>query len=75
MSSETESALRAYLRQTPRQFLELCTAYLDHYHHERPHQALGNRSPVPIYGPQPAGRIVRRERLGGLINHYERTAA
>ena len=59
----------------PEQLLELFSAYLEHYHHERPHQALGNRCPVPLYGPQPAGPIVRRERLDGLLNHYERTAA
>ena len=59
----------------PTQLLELFAGYLEHYHHERPHQALGNRCPLPLHGPQPAGSIVCRPRLGGLINHYERTAA
>jgi putative transposase len=59
----------------PTQLLELFAAYLEHYHHERPHQALGNRCPVPFHGPQPAGPIVCRPRLSGLINHYERTVA
>ena len=30
---------------------------------------------IVCHGPQLAGPIVRRERLGGLINHYERPAA
>lgn len=49
--------------------------FLAHYHDERPHQGLGN---VPLSGSSPApgdGEIVCRERLGGLLKHYERRAA
>jgi len=50
--------------------------YLAHYHGERNHQGLGN---VLLRGsPEPAnenGRVQRRERLGGLLNFYHRTAA
>lgn len=49
--------------------------FLVHYHEERPHQRLGN---VPLSGLPPAsgdGVIVCRERLGGLLKHYERVAA
>jgi len=50
--------------------------YLAHYHGERNHQGLGN---VLLMGaPEPAnqnGRVRRRERLGGLLNFYHRTAA
>ena len=50
--------------------------YLAHYHGERNHQGLGN---VLLRGPpDPAnenGRVQRRERLGGLLNFYHRTAA
>jgi transposase InsO family protein len=49
--------------------------YLAHYHGER-NQGLGN---VLLRGsPEPAkenGRVQRRERLGGLLNFYHRTAA
>jgi transposase InsO family protein len=49
--------------------------YLAHYHGERNHQGLGN---VLLMGaPEPAnqnGRVRRRERLGGLLNFYHRTA-
>jgi putative transposase len=58
----------------------LISEYLVHYHEERPHQGIGNRPPKPH---QPArevsclsmDEIVRRERLGGLLKHYERKAA
>ena len=48
--------------------------YVEHYHVERCHQGIGNR---PIDGvPKPsAGVVLRRERLGGILSHYYRTAA
>jgi transposase InsO family protein len=50
--------------------------YMAHYHRERNHQGLGN---VLIDGEQQvvvgAGRIVRRERLGGLLSFYHRKTA
>ncbi len=48
--------------------------YMEHYHVERTHQGLGNRLIDGV--PEPgSGRIIRRERLGGLLNHYYREAA
>ena len=50
--------------------------YLAHYHDERNHQGLGNG--LLTGSPEPAnenGRVQRRERLGGLLNFYHRTAA
>jgi putative transposase len=50
--------------------------YLAHYHGERNHQGLDN---VLLKGARaPAnenGRVLRRERLGGLLNFYHRDAA
>jgi hypothetical protein len=50
--------------------------YMAHYHRERNHQGLGN---ALIDGEQQdvagAGRIVRRERLGGLLSFYHRKTA
>ena len=48
--------------------------YVAHYQAERPHQGLGNEL---IDGADPAGHgdVVVRERLGGLLNSYQRTAA
>ncbi len=50
--------------------------YLEHYHEERPHQGLGNR-PIELarLASRPAGSVNCRERLGGLLRSYERTAA
>jgi len=49
---------------------------LAHYYGERNHQGLRN---VLLRGsPEPAnenGQVQRRERLGGLLNFYYRTAA
>jgi putative transposase len=50
--------------------------FADHYNVHRPHRALGQ---VPPLGPGesavvPAGRVVRRDRLGGLIHEYAQVA-
>jgi len=48
--------------------------YLLHYHHERPHQGLGNRIPFPVLAhpdrPQHPDQLQRKSRLGGLLNSY-----
>jgi putative transposase len=52
-------------------------AYVDHYNKHRPHRALKLQSPQPREPPPTAaiGEIERRDRLGGLIHEYYRTAA
>jgi transposase InsO family protein len=47
--------------------------FVDHYHEHRPHQGLGNEliAGLPTTG---AGDVVARDRLGGLLRHYERAA-
>jgi len=55
--------------------------FVDYYHDFRPHQGLENVPPngAPLgEDPETAltpGDITRRERLGGLLKHYERRAA
>jgi putative transposase len=50
--------------------------FLAHYHLERNHQGLGNRLIVPdVAATQGHGRIVCRERLGGLLKYYHQSAA
>jgi putative transposase len=51
--------------------------YVDHYNTQRPHRALKLQPPQPREPPPPAtiGEIERRDRLGGLIHEYHRTAA
>jgi putative transposase len=51
--------------------------YLNHYHAERTHQGL---KAIPFPSPElsrgsPTGRILRRQRLGGILNFYYREGA
>ena len=53
--------------------------FVEHYHLERHHQGLDNQliTPPPL-APTPANDnspVVRRARLGGLLNYYHRRAA
>ncbi len=48
--------------------------YVEHYHYERTHQGLGNRL-IEGVPERKASRVVRRERLGGLLNQYYREPA
>ena len=50
--------------------------YVSHYHEERPHQGLGNEHIMPVSKePGSDAPLQRRERLGGILNHYHRHAA
>jgi len=50
--------------------------FLFHYHGERNHQDLGNCMIIPERAHAGnRGGIRRRERLGGMLNHYYRQAA
>ena len=45
--------------------------YVDHDNGARPHRALGLRPPAgPAAAARPAGEVVRRDRLDGLIHEY-----
>jgi transposase InsO family protein len=60
-----------------RQLQSVLVEYADHYNVHRPHRALGQ---VPPLGPSepvalvPVGRVVRPDRLGGLIHEYDQAA-
>ncbi len=50
--------------------------FVDHYHHERNHQGLGNQLILPPATPgRPHGPIQCRHRLGGMLKYYYRPAA
>ena len=50
--------------------------YVEHYHAERNHQGLGNELIEPVDdGNTVAGRIECRERLGGMLKFFHRSAA
>jgi putative transposase len=51
--------------------------YVSHYNAHRPHRALGQAAPLgPAQAPGTVagGRVVRRDRLGGLIGEYSQAA-
>jgi putative transposase len=60
-----------------RQLVSVLAEYVDHYNVHRPHRALGQVPPLgPVDPPVilPVGRVVRRERLDGLL-HEDAQAA
>lgn len=61
----------------PRHLERVVRTFVEHYNRERPHRALDLRPPEPP-DPSPAplvGQIKRRDRLGGLLHEYYRSAA
>ena len=48
---------------------------IEHYHRERNHQGLDNNLIVENDAVNGTGKVVRRERLGGLLSFYYREAA
>ena len=62
-----------------RQLERTLSIYTDHYNHQRPHRALALAPPDPrgklIALPhKTATRVLRRDRLGGLLHEYSRAA-
>jgi putative transposase len=60
-----------------RQLETVLAGYVAHYNEHRPHRALGQASPlgaVPPTAPTADMRVVRVDRLGGLIHEYAQVA-
>jgi putative transposase len=60
-----------------RQLRLVLTEYADHYNVHRPHRALGQAPPLAPGESAvvvPAGRVMRRDRFGGLIHEYAQAA-
>jgi putative transposase len=60
-----------------RHLVTVLAEFADHYNVHRPHRALGQAPPLgPVDPPviPPAGTVVRRDRLGGLIHEYAQVA-
>jgi putative transposase len=57
-----------------RQLATVLAEYVSHYNNHRPHRALGHASPVAAVAPTALAaadmRVVRVDRLGGLIHEY-----
>ena len=56
-----------------RHFRRTVAEFVAHYHRERNHQGLGNQL-IEHVAFRKAGKIRRRQRLGGLLNYYERAS-
>ena len=60
----------------PRMLRRSLREYAEHYHRERNHQGIGNRTILPLpVEDHPGGTVDSRHRLGGLLNYYYRAAA
>jgi putative transposase len=60
-----------------RQLWSVLAEYADHYNRHRPHRASGKAPPLGSAEPpatRPAGRVARRDRLGGLSHEYAQVA-
>jgi hypothetical protein len=74
--SVKEECLDQMILFDERSLHHVLTEYLAHYHHEWNHQGLDNVIPFPHQWTEPNnGKIVKSERLGGLLNFYQRAAA
>jgi len=61
----------------PRQLERVLREFIDHYHNARPHQGLGQRTPIrgaQVPSASDNSRIIRIDRLGGLPHEYARVA-
>jgi putative transposase len=59
------------------QLRRVLAEFVDHYNVHRPHRALGQAPPLArgeSAVAAPAGRVVRRDRLGGLLHEYAQAA-
>ena len=71
-----ESCLDRLILVSERSLRQAIREFVEHYHHERNHQGMGNQLLFPI--TTTARRdlpIARRARLGGLLKYYHRPAA
>jgi putative transposase len=59
-----------------RHLRHVLTEYTDHYNGHRPHRSLDQTPPEGRAGPDLGAdvRVLRRDRLGGLIHEYEQVA-
>jgi putative transposase len=69
-----EECLNRVIPIGERHFRRVMHEFVEHYHHERNHQGLDNELIVGQPFPVHAGKIRRRQRLGGLLNYYYRAA-
>ena len=77
MHSIKSECLRKVIPLGERHLRQVIREYVEHYHHERNHQGLGNQllERAPPNHAQLSTTIQRRQRLGGILSFYHREAA
>jgi putative transposase len=71
-----QECLRHIIPLGERHLRDVVRDYVEHYHSERNHQGLDDVIPFPARAPPVVrGRVVTRERLGGVLKFYHRRAA
>ena len=75
--SVKEEALARLILFGERSLRHALKEYVTHFHHERPHQGMGNVILMPLSGQRSVreGPLRCQERLGGLLRYYDREAA
>ncbi len=74
IGSEHREALDYYFLISEKQVTRILQEYLEYYNSKRPHQGIEQRVPIG-YKPQLHGSVHKIPILGGLCNHYIRSAA
>jgi transposase InsO family protein len=69
-----EECLNRIIPMGGRHFRRAVHEFVAHDHRERNHQGLGNELIDQVERRRTMGRVHRRQRLGGLLNYYERAA-
>ena len=77
ISSARRECLDRMLITSERHLRLVLTEYVEHYNVHRPHRSLGQSPPAGREQPPLIGhsaRVLRRDRLGGLIREYAQVA-
>ncbi len=77
ISSARRECLDQMLITSERHLRLVLSEYVEHYNVHRPHRTLGQRRPAERDHPpaaDPNARVLRRDRLGGLIREYAQVA-
>ena len=77
IASARRECLDRMLITSERHLRLILDEYIDHYNTHRPHRALRQNSPAGRPHPPAPGanvRVLRRDRLGGLIREYAQVA-
>jgi transposase InsO family protein len=74
--SVKEECLSKIIPIGPSMLRRVLREYVEHYHRERNHQGLGNRTITPLLNYRSTTQTIhRRVRLGGILNFYQHAAA